>query len=855
MAVPKKQSPFELSTATNRFFRFYIVMLLLAVAVFVRVCYIIFMQHDYWESVQQHNMAKVDTIRAQRGSILSDEGLYLASYLPTYEITLDFKVIDKNEKQRARYQKELDSAFVANVDSFALGLSEILGKTPAYHKNYLVEAHAKHLQSCKLGKQRMSFAQRQKVRELPYFKNRRQNRFSYREEIYDGRTYPHGKLALRTIGELYAAKRQARSGIELGMNDFLMGEDGLTRSIKVGKNHIDSIIKPSINGADVYTTLNIDMQDLCDQVLRDQLRKDNPIWGSCLVMEVATGDIKAMVNLERKSNGNYEEGINRIVSNQLEPGSVFKAVSALVALNDNRININSGYNLTGGIRIFGNRQMREHNYLTRGGYSGYHTLPFILGYSSNVGISSLVHDSYKNDPKAFVDGIRRTGILDPFDIKIPGTAPGHVNHPDSSRWSKTSLPWLSIGYECMIPPLSTVAFYNGVANGGKMMRPRLVTKAIRGEEVVYDNPVSVQRERMASPEAIEQLQRCLAYVVDSGLGNKASSEYFTSAGKTGTAQVWERSGNTNRKLVSFVGYFPADKPRYTMMVTMEGYGLPGGATNCAPVFRQVSEAIMARYIRPAISSLKDQTHTHLPFIATGNSEASLRVLDALGIATGSLWATTNYGKTWGQFSSKTDQWQFAPIANSTKGRMPNVIGMGAKDALWLLERQKLKVRLQGSGVVVAQSISAGSAYAVGDNITLHLGYQHTPPKITPTDSSVIPPKTPTTTPQKSASSTATPAPQKPQASTKPQNDQKPKTTPTALKSERSTPQTAKPKTAQPPKPQTKPQQSNKDNNKAKPKTITATPPKPSTKPNTSDKPTKAKPNTTAKTTTSKPPKR
>ncbi|MDO4714675.1 MAG: penicillin-binding transpeptidase domain-containing protein [Bacteroidales bacterium] len=736
MASSKNDVKLDLSKAYTRYRIFLLVAFVLVVVVVLRISQIIWLRDHYWLEVYANISSKPTIVDAKRGSILSDEGLPMASYLPNYEVCLDFKVIDKNEKQRKRYQYELDSAFVANVDSFALGLSHILGNTPAYHKRYLVEAHAKLSQSCKLGKRRMSFVQWQQVRELTYFKNRKRNRFTVSVHTLSSRAHPYGNLALRTIGEIYDVKQESKSGIELGMHEYLVGHDGLKRRVKVGKDFVDSIIKPSVNGADVHTTLNIDIQDMCDQVLRQQLAKDKPIWGACLVMEVATGDIKAMVNLGRRSDGKYIEDLNRLVNNKLEPGSVFKPVAALVALDDGRISINSGYDLTGGVRIYADRAMKEHNYHSRGGYIGYRKLPFILGYSSNVGISSLIYDNYKNAPERFVAGVRRTGLLDEFHIHIPGTATAEVTDPSNKKlWSKTSLPWMSIGYESKVPPLATVAFYNGVANGGRMMRPRLVTKATRGDEVVYDNTVSVQRERMASPEAIAQLHQCLAYVVDSGLGSKAGSPYFKAAGKTGTAQVWDKTGNTNRKLVSFVGYFPADHPRYTVMVTMEGYGLQGGGTNCAPVFRQISEAIMARYIRPSIASAKDTVHTPLPYVTSGSSSSALRVLDALGLGSRQLWAASNHGHTWGGFSVVQKQLHFTPTQAVPRGSMPDVRGMGAKDALWLLERQHLKVRVQGVGVVVEQSIDPGKSYTAGSVVTLRLDY---PIKAKPTTDHAAP---------------------------------------------------------------------------------------------------------------------
>lgn len=279
-------------------------------------------------------------------------------------------------------------------------------------------------------------------------------------------------------------------------------------------------------------------------------------------MEVGTGDIKAMTSLRRMADGSYQEINADAVKNLYEPGSVFKPMSFLVGMDDGYIHMTDIVDVGCGIKEMYGRKMRDANW--RSGGSGVVTVPQILQKSLNVGVSTLIDRAYHDNPRKFVEGIYRIGVAEDLKIPIPGYAKPRIRMPkaDGSNWSKTALPWMSIGYETQIPPITTVNFYNGIANNGKLLRPRLVKAILHNGEVVKEYPVVVLREHMAKAEAVKNIQDCLESVVSVGLGKKAGSPYFHVSGKTGTAQVWTKSGFASQYLVSFAGYFPSEN-RFT----------------------------------------------------------------------------------------------------------------------------------------------------------------------------------------------------------------------------------------------------------------------------------------------------
>ena len=334
------------------------------------------------------------------------------------------------------------------------------------------------------------------------------------------------------------------------------------------------------------------MQDICEKALSDKLTEIDANSGVCILMEVGTGDIKAMTSLRRMADGSYQEINADAVKNLYEPGSVFKPMSFLVGMDDGYIHMTDIVDVGCGIKEMYGRKMRDANW--RSGGSGVVTVPQILQKSLNVGVSTLIDRAYHDNPRKFVEGIYRIGVAEDLKIPIPGYAKPRIRMPkaDGSNWSKTALPWMSIGYETQIPPITTVNFYNGIANNGKLLRPRLVKAILHNGEVVKEYPVVVLREHMAKAEAVKNIQDCLESVVSVGLGKKAGSPYFHVSGKTGTAQVWTKNGFASQYLVSFAGYFPSEKPLYSCIVCIQKGAPASGGGMCAPVFKRVAETVI-----------------------------------------------------------------------------------------------------------------------------------------------------------------------------------------------------------------------------------------------------------------------
>ena len=350
------------------------------------------------------------------------------------------------------------------------------------------------------------------------------------------------------------------------------------------------------------------MQDLAERALLDELKDPNVNGnvGVAIVMEVATGDVKAIVNLDKCSDGEYREVKNHAVSDLLEPGSVFKTASIMTILDDGLVDTMYTVQTGPGVWNMYGRDMKDHNW-TRGGY-GTLTLPWTLKYSSNIGVSRIIDMHYHKNPEKFVQGIYDLGLATDFHVPIVGYSPARIRMPHKNsrgqydNWSATALPWMSIGYETQIPPISTLAFYNAIANGGKLMQPRFVKQIVKNGEIIYNNPPKVLKERIAKESTIKNITRILTEVVSEGLGKKAGSDKFLVAGKTGTAQMSKgalgyKTGGTNY-LLSFAGFFPADKPRYSCIVCIQKTGLPAsGGGMSGVVFHHIAEGIMAQSLK------------------------------------------------------------------------------------------------------------------------------------------------------------------------------------------------------------------------------------------------------------------
>ncbi len=687
------------------------------IAVIVKAVLIMTVEKDYWTEVQKRYERTNDTIPAARGNILADDGQLLAASIPEYRLFIDFMSWEKDSLRRAKDQHRRDSLLEDKIDSICLGMKEIFPEVnPEKLKRHLREGRRKKSHHWKLLNRRVSYIEYRQVEKLPFF-NLGKYRSGFHTEQFRTRKKPFGDLAARTIGDLYKDNGKPRSGLELGLDTILSGKPGLSRRQKVLSRYLTIIETPPVDGLDVQTTISVPMQDICEIALSEKLAEIEANAGVCILMEVATGDIKGISSLTRTSSGNYRE-INPIaINNMMEPGSVFKPMSFLVALNDGVITLDDEVDTGCGIVPMYGQRMRDHNW-HRGGY-GVLNAKQIIGNSSNIGVSQLIDAHYKHDPQKFVDGIYSTGIAEDLKLPIPGYAKPNIPSPKSrgENWAKTDLPWMSIGYVTQIPPISTLTFYNGIANNGRMMRPRFVKNILRDGQVVRECPPVAVREQMARPEAVRDIRTCLEYVISDGVGKKAGSKQFKVAGKTGTAQVWTNTGFSHEYLVSFVGYFPADKPKYSCIVCIRKHGQASGGTHCGPVFRRVAETVMSAQNISDYSMARDTVYVETPLVKPGNLNAMQETLGALGVSYDAGWLPATPLR-WG-YAETGDRLSLRGVEETTDA-VPDVRGYGLRDAVERLERLDLRVKAEGAGHVVSQSIAPGKPFSAGDSVRLVL---------------------------------------------------------------------------------------------------------------------------------------
>lgn len=694
---------------------------LLGFAVLLKAAYIMTAKKDFWMAVNDRFIKENEEVLPTRGNILADNGEVLAASLPEYKLYMDFMSWEKDPVRREKEQRRRDSLLNVKMDSICTGMHKILPDVdPEAFKQLLLQGREEKSHHWPIYKKRISYITYRQIKQLPLF-NLSANAGGFHTEEFKTRKNPYGRLATRTIGDLFKTSGKPRTGLELSFDSILRGKPGIAHRQKVLNRYLTIIDKPAEDGCDVMTTLNVGMQDICEKALSDKLTEIGANSGVCILMEVATGDIKAMTSLRRMEDGSYQEVNADAVKNLYEPGSVFKPMSFLVGMDDGYIHMTDVVDVGNGIKEMYGRKMRDANW--RSGGSGVVTVPQILQKSLNVGVSTLIDRAYHNDPRKFVEGIYRIGVAEDLKIPIPGYAKPRIRMPkaDGSNWSKTALPWMSIGYETQIPPITTVNFYNGIANNGKLLRPRLVKAIMHGDEVVKEYPVVVLREHMAKAEAVKNIQDCLESVVSIGLGKKAGSRYFHVSGKTGTAQVWTKHGFASQYLVSFAGYFPSERPLYSCIVCIQKGAPASGGGMCAPVFKRVAETVMAQRRSSDYSQVRDSLNCLNPVVSAGNIAAAQNVLEQLGISYNSPFEGEETPLTWGTTTTGTGGVQLNKAALTKGNVVPDVRGYGLRDALFRLEKLGLKVKVRGIGRVTQQNMQPGYQFKTGEQIELTLG--------------------------------------------------------------------------------------------------------------------------------------
>ena len=701
-----------------RFSCLVIIMMAVTLAMLGKALYMMTAERKFWLDVSERVKLDSTAITPTRGNILSCDGKLMASSLPEFEIFMDFKTL---------HDAGTDTLWRENIDAIATGLNNIFPERSAHDfKTYLEEGRAKQSRYWPIWPKRIDYNTLCDVRALPVFNIKSKYRSGFIFKEYNARKHPYGSLALRTIGDLFGKKDSAICGIELSFDRELRGIDGVKHRRKILNKYLDIIDTPPTDGLDVVTTIDVGIQDLAERALVQELKEPDVHGdvGVAIVMEVATGDIKALVNMEKCGDGQYRERKNHAVSDLMEPGSVFKTASIMVALDDGVVDTTARVETAGGVWPMYGREMRDHNW-RRGGY-GMLTLPQTLMVSSNIGVSRIIDDHYRNCPEKYVEGIHRLGLADDLKLPIAGSSPAKIRMPKKDKrgkqyvnWSKTTLPWMSIGYETQVPPISTVTFYNAIANNGKMIRPRLVKAVMKDGEVVKEFPPVVMRPSICKSKTLGEIQTILEHVVSQGLGKRAGSPSFKVAGKTGTAQVAKGGGykmGTVHYLLSFAGYFPADAPRYSCIVCIQKSGLPAsGGGMSGKVFHDIAEGIMAQSLKMDVKDAYDENSILEPDVKSGNIMAADYVLTHLGYETRADWSGSyaDGNPIWGHATRGNGHIALTRQAKTQANVMPDVTGMGARDAVFLIESRGVKTKLYGRGKVTQQSIAAGHTISKG----------------------------------------------------------------------------------------------------------------------------------------------
>lgn len=730
--MKQKKRKYSSDQVAERYSKLVVVFVVIALVIFVRAASLMFgSNHDYWMQVNRKFQKENIVLKAKRGNILAGDGEVLATTLPEYRIYLDFMSWDPDSVGRVRDQLLRDRMLFLKLDSVCSEMHRLLPDIdPVAYKDYLLEGRRRNHHRWPLYPKRITYVQYKKVQELPLLGLSKAKGGGLVHDEFFRRRNPYGLLAHSTIGSYDEERDSLRSGFEARFDSCLRGKPGKAHKEKVMNRYVQVVDSMPTEGCDVVTTFDVTMQDLVEHTLRSHLQKENADLGLCVLMDVKTGDVKAMSSQKRGRDGVYREGENRACTSRREPGSVFKPMSFMVAMDDGEITMTDGVNVGKGVHRFGDQDMHDSNW-RNGGSKRRLSVTEIIKLSSNVGVSVLINNHYAKKPEKFVEGLDRIGVRADLHIPVQGYKAPYIRYPRKGDWSATTLPWMSVGYETNIPPIQTLAFYNGVANDGKMVQPRLVKEIRRGDEIVEEFPVKYvipdsRNNMMCSPSTLKNIRTCLEAVVQPQgcTGAAAYSEHFPIAGKTGTAQIWEGGRKTNKHIVTFAGYFPADNPQYSMIVCMEGGGLTGGGS-CGPVFKRVAESIWARNIPANVEQAQDSTSRRhdMPSMTGGNLHSLASVLEELGLGFNRNFEL-NGQLLWGGNTSKSATSADLTRDNhnmeekSTNMTMPNVMGYGIRDALYRLERAGIKVKTQGCGRVVSQSVPANAPVKRGQEVEL-----------------------------------------------------------------------------------------------------------------------------------------
>ncbi len=677
--------------------------MLFAIAVLARIGHIQFAEGERWAAMGERISFDYKRVKATRGNIYSDNGSLLATSLPFYKIAFD-ATIPKNE------------VFKAGVDSLAGYLAGFFrDKSKAEYKRMLIDARATGRQYIVLNRRKINYQEKKRMMQWPIIREGRLRGGAIFEKV-DVRYMPFSNLGRRTIG--FINENEHGAGLEYSFNKQLGGQDGYAYYQKIAggvwKPIFDANNVRAVNGLDLQTTLDINLQDVAETALHKAMSRHSADDGMIVVMEVATGEVKAITNLSSDGKGNFSEKLN-FAARLFEPGSTFKLVTMMALLENTNIRLTDSIDTGNGEYQFYDHKVRDHE---EGGL-GKLTIQEAFEHSSNVAMAKLVNDHFGLKPATFVNYLDKLHLSRRLGIQIAGEPMPKIKHPGEKGWSGISLPWMAYGYGFEVTPLHILALYNAVANDGVMIKP-VIVKSVRkadAEEETYETDV-VSR-RICSDATLKKLRLLLEGVVEKGTAKNIKGTHYRIAGKTGTAQILQNGRYTRKYITSFVGYFPANKPKYSAIVVIRnprGW-YQYGSNVAAPVFKEIADNIYSRDIQlqePMALGGIPETDV-LPVIKAGHQPELTLVCNELGIANEPLteeeWVRTSR-------TGNTVNWK---KNTQGEGTVPDVSGMTFRDAIYLLEQSGLKVIYEGKGRVVSQSLNVGRRISKGDRIYIRLG--------------------------------------------------------------------------------------------------------------------------------------
>lgn len=685
----------------------YIVILVVGLLIFGKAMQLQFFEKDLWAQ-EENSTVRHRVIEPNRGNIYSSDGRMLAVSVPFYEIRMDFKS-----------ESFTDDIFYSGIDGLSKKLSELFkDRHWASYKRDLVNARKKG-DRYYLVKRHVTYTQLQQVKNFPIYE---EGRFKGGVQYIQStrRVRPYGMLAFRTVGYTMSGNLRSVVGIEGAYEDELSGIEGYQLMRKIRGDIWMPIndakeIEPQ-DGYDVVTTIDVDLQDVAQNALHTQLLRHEADHGTVVLMEVKTGKVRAIANLARGEDGLYSEDYNYAIGESTEPGSTFKLASMIALLEDGFVQPDDIIDVGDGVTYYYGQKLEDSGDEGLGKITVQHAFEV----SSNVAISTLVNESYKDKPELFVDRLYEMGLNRKLGIGIRGEGVPNIKYTDSELWSGLSLPWMSIGYEVSMTPLQILAFYNAIANDGKMVKPIFVEEMRAHGKLVKEFKTEVLNNHICSRETLGQIRAMMEGVVENGTGKNLNNSNYKIAGKTGTAQVSLSKEGYTKSLyqASFAGYFPADNPKYTCIVVVNAPSkqIYYGNLVAGPIFRSVTDRIYVREYDMQNNSINlASEELQAPYSKSGMRLPLENTYTYLGLPfqqneTQGSWVSTK----------STASGMLLKDRSIPEALVPNVVDMGLKDALYLLESSGIKVVVNGRGTVRKQSVRPGERISRGMEVRLNM---------------------------------------------------------------------------------------------------------------------------------------